>query len=200
MSVVVEDLGVASSSQFNSSYVGVLADAPSLTAPVVPPTKTYERTFNSSSWGSFYGTGAAVGSSSMYYNVVTQGQSPTGSGTQGAARGLWTFPSITSELSGATVDAMQIYITNQHTRWSTGATAYLFAHGYSSVPATLGASTSNQITQAFAKGQGIWITIPSSHFASWKSGAMRGYGLYTTGTDNYGYWAPSAQLWVRYTK
>ena len=166
--------------------------------PATAPVQTYENYYPSSSWNSYYGTGAQVASSSMYYDYVTQGQ--YGTATQGAARGLWTFPSMTTDLSGATISRAQIYIKNEHTRWNAGGTAYLFTHGNTSVPATLGASTTNQITQAFAKGQGIWIELPSSHFAGLKSGAIRGYGLYTTSSDDYGYWNKSAQIWIKYSK
>ena len=166
--------------------------------PATAPVQTYEKYYPSSSWCSYYGTGAQVASSSMYYNYVTQGQ--YGTATQGAARGLWTFPNMTSDLSGATISAAQIYIKNEHTRWGAGATAYLFTHGNTSVPTTLSASTTNQITQAFAKGQGVWIELPSSHFAGLKSGAIRGYGLYTTSSDDYGYWNKSAQIWIKYSK
>ena len=197
--IFVRDLGWKDgTSNVGFEYIGQVASAVTITGIPTAPVQNYEKYYPSSSWGTFYGTGAAVGSSSTWYNYVGQGQWSTG--TQGALRGLWTYPSMTSDLSGATISRAMLYIKNEHTRWGAGGTAYIFTHGNTSVPATLGASTTNQIAQAFAKGQGIWIELPSSHFAGLKSGAIRGYGLHTTGSDNYGYWNKASQIWIKYSK
>ena len=189
---LIEDVGSAAPGYGEFQYIN------SATVPPTAPTQSHERYYSSSSWGSFYGTGAAVGSGSTYYNSVTQGQWSTA--TQGAARGLWTFPSMVGDLSGATIEAAQIFLTNEHSRWNYGATAHLFSHDHTFVPATLAESTTNQFTCAFGKGQGLWVDIPSSHFAGLKLGAIRGYGLYTTGSDNYGYWNKASQIWIKYSK
>lgn len=168
-------------------------------APTPPPAKkTYNVTLNSTNAETYRGNGSRA---TGYIWEGKVGQGAYGTVTAGSLRGMWLFPtSITTTLNGATVNKVELYVKNEHTYGSAGATGYFHTHGHTSLPSTYTAGTSNQFSSKFSRGQGKWITLSAAVGTGLKSGAVRGIGMYTTGTSNYGFWARAAKLRITYTK
>lgn len=183
-SITVEDIGsaVPSGRQANTSSG---TSKGSLTK-----TKTYTATASKSyqSSGAAYGYGGSR---------VFQGSY----GSNSNLRGMWIFPtSILSDLSGATVNKVVLRLTNQHSYYNSGATARIVAHSSTSLPGTWSSPGSVIASVAFAKGQTRNIDLTSALKAGLKSGSIRGVGLYSTASGDYGYWSPTAELIITYTK
>lgn len=120
------------------------------------------------------------------------------------SRGHWIFPdaAIRSALSGATVNSGVLIIRNQHTYSSSGMTAVVKTHAYSSAPSTFG--TASAFTSVHVpKGGTVSIPLTPTILAGLKSGTVRGFSLDHgggTSTANYGYYSPTATLTINYTK
>jgi hypothetical protein len=165
-----------------------------------PPTtrKSYVTTWKSNGWAMYRSSGARKTNT----DDIKQGWSSY----DGDARGLWTFPSVTSALSGATVSKIEVYLYANHWYWNSGGTARVKVHGYSTIPGTLGGTS--PMTHAidstkWPKPGGRWVTLPSSLYAGFKSGTYRGVGVGPAGTTNllyYGRFNPGAQLRITYIK
>lgn len=199
----IEDVGMASQYTFNENWAG-LSDQINYpgendNTPTPPaPKQTVTKTYTATAAESYRGNNAKA-TGYVWQGKVSQGQYSTVSG--GALKGLWVFPNMTSDLSGATISKVELYVENQHTYANAGATAYFHTHGHTSIPTTYSGTSSNTFTSSFSRGQGKWITLNTTTYGNGlKSGAIRGFGIYTTGTANYAYFSPTARIRITYTK
>lgn len=151
-----------------------------------PPTvkKTYTRTYAASWSGSYDGAGAY---NSFYGNGVNQGYY---SSTNGNQKGMVGFPStVATDLTGATVNKVEVYLYANHWFYNYGGTAVLGVHGATSRPGTFSGSTNLLQSAGWPKPGGRWVTLPSSLYAGFAAGTYRGVVLGpgpTTGPSYYG--------------
>lgn len=184
--MVVQDLGLAAPTV-----------AENLDANVAPPpaVKNYTVTYNHSAVRSYLG-----GDGHYNYNTAKgyQGLQPYTS--NGNLKSIWTFPSVTTLLSGATVNKIEAYFYFEHWYYNAGGTARIRMHAHSSVPATFSATGNGMDSASWPIGAGRWVTVPSSLYSGWQSGAYRGFALVGDGTyQTYGI-ANAAKIRISYTK
>jgi hypothetical protein len=192
MELVIEDIGpdIPSTRLLNNST--------STTGQTSQPTsKTYTTTWNSTN----YATYRADGSKRTDTTDVIQGYSSF----NGDGEGLWIFPStIAGVLSGATVKKVEVYAYANHWYYNSGGTALIKVHGYTSEPATSPSMTTATSSANWPKPGGRWVTLPSSFWAGFKSGAYRGFGVGPAGSSNLLYYGrfngSGAKLRITYTK
>lgn len=146
------------------------------------------------------GVRSYTGSNATYaYNTSKgyQGLSPSGYGN---LKSIWTFPSVTSLLSGATVNEIWAYFYFEHWWYGSGGTARIALHGHSSVPGTYSSAGLAVSSGSWPRGAGRWVKLPSGLYSGFASGAYRGFALEGDGTYNtYGI-ANAARLRITYTK
>ena len=195
MRVVVEDIGP------NAPSTGILRTDTLYntveTAPTPPPTKkSYTKYYAPTGYRSFYTSG---GHYAYMQTKMFQGASPSAGGVQSIA----TFPSMTGDLSGATITSIKVYFYFDHWYYNSGGTARIHLHGATSLPSTKPAMTYAVSSSGWPKPGGRWVSIPSSFWAGFKSGTYRGIGLGdTTPTlTEYGYAAGyKTRIQIKYTK
>lgn len=146
-----------------------------------------------------YGKGTSLTSGEYAYaKSLYQGNPGTASGTKKSAV---VFPALTLPTysgSNTTIIKAELYIRNRHSYSASGLTAYLAAHIDENLSSTGGnnsqANTSTAptgisgtpFTSSFTKGQGKWVTLPSSWYASMTSNALRGFLLgLSSGTNTW---------------
>lgn len=175
--------------------VAVVTTAGGTAEPPTPPVKRYVKTYTRSWDGSYlngsYTSWSAGNCYQGYYSSGTPSRSMIG------------FPSMTSDLSGATVEKIEVYLYFAHWYYNAGGTASIWMHGATSRPSTFSSIGSGPVvTSSWGKGQGKWVTLPSSLYAGFKSGAYRGIALRAPGDSTnrtyYGY-ATGAQTKIRVT-
>ena len=119
-------------------------------------------------------------------------------GYDSARSGVIGFPSMVSELSGATIRNVRLRITNTDTNLPEGATARISLHGYTAAPATHSWSTDVPILEVpFTRGESQVIDIPDTYFAGVRSGMYRGVVLSSPqlGREYVGGWDGENALW-----
>ncbi|WGH21368.1 minor tail protein [Arthrobacter phage Emotion] len=162
-----------------------------------PEKKNYTKTYTASGYRSFYESNGgyyAYNTSKMY-----QGASPVAGGLQSIA----TFPSMTGDLSGATITSIKAYFYFEHWYYNSGGTAKIGVHGASSIPSTRPSITTVATSSSWPKPGGRWVSIPSSYWAGFKSGTYRGVALGDTSPSltEYGYArGSSTKIEIKYTK
>ncbi|MEU9774566.1 hypothetical protein [Streptomyces sp. NPDC047968] len=143
-----------------------------------PPKKTYTKTY-SASWSGSY---ANRGSYNSYYgNKCLQGYYSSTNGMQAALIG---FPSaLGSDLSGASIQKVELYLYFDHWYYNSGGKAVIKAHKHTSRPSSF-SSDSEAKTVAWGKNVGKWIDISSV----FDSTTWRGVALdpNNTSKDYYG--------------
>ncbi|QOP65080.1 minor tail protein [Arthrobacter phage Adumb2043] len=160
-----------------------------------PAPVTTTKEWAATSIKSFTGTGA-------YYNYNTgymySGLSPAG---YGDLRSVAVFPSLTSTLSGATINDIWIYVYYDFWYYGSGGNAAISLHGYSSQPASNPSLSFSMMSNGWPRAAGRWVRLPDSTYAGFKSGAWKGFGLggHGGGYTEYGY-AHNARIKIRYTK
>lgn len=151
-----------------------------------------------------YGKGTGTTNPFAYRYSIYQG---TSNAAGGVKKSVIIFPSL--GLENATITKLEVYLHNRYSYNSSGLTAYLGAHTYSSLPAS-SVSSSNvssvpATTATFARGEGKWVTLPSTWHSEFASGNAKGIllGLTNSSTKtwysgasqaNYGYfdgWDPT---------
>lgn len=186
--VVVEDVG------------GKVVYAPvfDITNSTVPAKTTYTKEY-SSAWMSTWGTNSGRRTDGKAY----QGNF---SSTNGNNYTKYGFPStIQTDLSGATVKKVELYLDNNHFYSNSGGNAIIGTHADTTQP-TGSSSTSGTYGRqsiAFTYGQAKWVTLSSVFGTDLKSGAAKGITLGRTsgGTlAEYAYFASSAKLRITYEK
>lgn len=161
-----------------------------------PVVKNYTKTYSANGYRSFYTSGGHYNwnTSKMY-----QGNSPGVGGLQSIA----TFPSMTGDLSGATITGMRAYFYFEHWYYNSGGTAKIGVHGSSSLPGTKPSITTVATSSSWPKPGGRWVNIPSAYWNGFKTGAYRGVALGDTSpsTTEYGYARGSAtKIEIKYKK
>lgn len=147
------------------------------------------------------GTKSYTGSGAFYnYNTgyMYSGLSPAG---YGDLRSVAVFPSLTSTLSGATINDIWIYVYYDFWYYGSGGTAAISLHGYSSLPASSPSLSYSMSSSGWPRAAGRWVRLPDSTYAGFKSGTWKGFGLggHGGGYTEYGY-AHDARIKIRYTK
>lgn len=142
-------------------------------------------------------------SDNTLYNYDTgrmyQGPSPAG---VGHLRSMAFFGDMTADLSGATINDMQVYIYFDHWYNNSGGIAKVGLHGHTgAIPATFNWAGWILDSAGWPKPGGRWLSIPSQYWAGFKSGAYRGItlGVNTAGYEHYGIANGSPQIYVQYT-
>ena len=158
----VDDVGLV------SSDLSVLYNNGSPPPPTQPPKKTYVTTWPASWSRSFSGSGAYI---AYYGSNMNQGYYDTTWGNQSAMAG---FPSVTSTLSGAVINKVELYILYNHWYYDAGGTAILGLHGQVNPPSTKSGLTGLWQISNWGRGVGKWISLGSSYFNGFLSGAYRG--------------------------
>lgn len=191
----VRDLGPAPGhSASATSGGGTPYTGSPVSSPAVPKvTKTQTWYYNSVR--SFLGNNAHyIHNPSKGY----QGQQPYTS--NGNLKSIWTFPSLTSTLSGATINWVEAYFYFEHWYANAGGTARIRMHGNSTQPGTYNGTGFGTNVGGWARGTGRWVRLPSSLHAGFLSGAYKGLALEGDGTFNtYGI-ANDARIRINYTK
>lgn len=159
--------------------------------------KPYTRTWDSTGHRTYSHTGLVS---------TRAGQSLVQGPMAGAnSRGHWIFPDATirSALAGNIPTSGTLTIRNQGTGSSSGVTAVLRTHAYSSAPATFGTSTPWR-TIHVPPGGTVEVPITAAIAAGLANGDVRGFSLDAgsgaTSSAYYGYFSPQATLKLNYTK
>ena len=163
------------------------ATADPVPPPKPPAPKTYTKTW-SPSWTQTYFDGGASKASANWNGEAAQGYY---NATTGYMKGLVGFPSMTAELSGATIKKIEVYVFAEHWWYGAGGTLVLGTHGSATTtaPATYTAGTSDLVRKKLGRGQGAWITMPSSTHPRIQSGSFRGIMAYIASTSKEYYGA-----------
>jgi len=163
-----------------------------------PAVNGYTKTY-SSTWMSSFGTGSGRRTDGRAYQGYY-------SSTNGSNYSKYGFPSqIQSDLAGATIKKVELYLDNNHFYSNSGGNAIIGTHANTVQPTGSTSLTGTFARQsiAFAKGQAKWVTLSNSFGTDLKSGAALGITLGRTSggsLSEYGYFASSAKLRITYEK
>ena len=162
----VEDMGLDVSDTFLQNFGGFAGQ------PAPPVTGRKASTVTWSAVGS--ATYRGDGSKRTDTGDVVQGYSSY----NGNGRGLWLFPAaMQSALAGATITKLEVYAYANHWWYNSGGTARIHLHGYSAAPASSPTLTYATQSTGWPKPGGRWVTIPSSFYPSFASGAYKGFAM-----------------------
>ncbi|MDJ0464976.1 hypothetical protein [Streptomyces sp. H27-C3] len=190
----VEDVGglVLETGRYNTGG-GSTTDPP----PTTPAPKKYVKTYGAI-WSGSYARRA--GYNSYYGNQMLQGYYSSTNGTQASLVGFG--GSLSSDLSGATINKAELYLYFAHWYSNAGGKAVIKAHGLTSRPSTF-SSDSEAMTVSWARNQGKWVDIT----AIFDSTKWRGIALDPNSTSSTYYGRATGvgegnppQLRVTYTK
>ncbi|AYN59106.1 tail protein [Arthrobacter phage Yang] len=177
----------------STSPTAIASTGGGTTGTKAPVTTTKE--YKANAIKSYTGTGA-------WYNYNTgymySGLSPA---NYGDLRSVATFPSFTSDLSGATVNDVWIYVYYDFWYYGSGGNAAISLHGYSTPPGSSPSLSFSMMSNGWPRAAGRWVRLPDSTYAGFKSGTYKGFGLggHGGGYSEYGY-AHDARIKIRYTK
>lgn len=210
-SLVIEDCGPQGQSFLGQGQVSGGGGTPAATTanptpvPVPAPvreTRDYVKTYDCT-WGRTWRASGSlrtdVGSD------LLQGQAATSGSTNNYA--MMGFPAqIASDLAGATVSKIELYMYAHHW-WGQSGSAVIGTHGQVAYPASFSYS-GQHIVSGWKRGEGRWVTLPREWHAGFKSGANRGVSLGGNTGDSplfyakfYGYATPRGpRMRVSYTK
>ena len=178
---------------------GVLSSQVSGGGTPVAVKATYTKYYGKVDQRSFDGNG-------NFYNYdvgrAYQGLQP---GTaNGDMRAMYFFGDMTADLAGATINDMQVYVYFDHWYYNSGGTARIGVHGWTGAPPTaFGYAGGGWILDSagWPKPGGRWLTIPSSYWNGFVTGAYRGITLgVNSGSYTYYGIASDCQIYVQYTK
>jgi hypothetical protein len=145
--------------------------------------KTYVKTFPATWTRLFAGSGTARADT---YNAI-QGYIST----YGDNRTYIGFADMTSALAGVAagdIKKVEVYLYCHWTAYTTGGTARIGFHGYSTSPATMSATTV-QLSTHFNRPQGRWVTLPlTTTPGNWITGTWRGITLGPAGSTSPTYY------------
>jgi hypothetical protein len=185
--LVVEDLGPTSPSTGNGVHLNGTVTPP-------PAVQTYVKQYGCNNSMNYTG-------SNTQYNWdlghMYQGLSPAG---QGNTKSIGLFPSMTGDLSGATINYMRAYFTFDHWYYNSGGTARIGVHGHTGIPATFSSGGVIIDSGGWPKPGSRWVDIPSAHWNGFKTGQWRGLTLEGDGGyGTYGY-AQRPTIEISYNK
>lgn len=194
--VVIEDIGLDVENtgvrRTDNNSKSVASDPPPPAPPPPPQPKNYTKKYWANGGRTFYTKG---GWRSQNRDKCYQGSMPGVGGVQSIA----TFPSMTGDLSGATITAMTAYVYMEHFYYGSGGQVKLIGHNrlssdISNMPDGWKLlKTSNRI----GRNSGVQIPIPRECWNDFKTGNLKGIGLGdsspTTGEYGYGPWK---RMWI----
>lgn len=170
---------------------------------VTPPTQ-YVKTYACNESASYQEDGSNRGVASCY-----QGRYSSTNGNQFSMIGF-DDATIRSNLSGATINKVELYLNNNHFYSNSGGNAVIGTHNQTTLSGTHSSSQINDNLQQthFDLGQAKWITIPNSIGNALRDNTAKGIALGpgpTTSQSYYGYFAGNGesgepQLRITYTK
>jgi hypothetical protein len=166
------------------------------------PTKSYTKSYLCSNSGSFDSDGDYI---SYYGDEMVVGFYSSGVG--GNRKSMAIFPSMTSDLSGATITGMSITFHNHHSYYNSGASYNIGLHGNTTLPSSYNSGTGSIISGSIAKGATKTVAIPSAYWAGFISGSYRGFNMsapssslsYYSKYDGNG-WTYEPKITVTYVK
>lgn len=170
---LIEDLGPRPVETGVKNNGGVVVNPP-------PAKKTYTKSYTADWVRSYNGSGNYMSDQ----DTANQGYYSSERGNQ---RSMIGFPgTVKTDLTGATVNKIEIYLYFQHWYSNAGGTAVIGCHGAEN-PVSTSSGTASIFTSAkWPKPGGRWVTLPSSTYDEWKSGAwcgiLLGPGDSTSGT------------------
>lgn len=185
--LVVEDAGPLTSQIDNGVHMNGTVAPP-------PAVNTYKKQYGSTGSMNYQGSNAQ-------YNYDTghmyQGLSPAGMGN---TKSISIHPSMTADLSGATINYVRVYFNFGHWYYNAGGTARIGLHGHASIPASFSGSGIVATSGGWPRPGARWVDLPSSVFAGFKSGAYK--GVYLEGDGTYGTYgiADRPTIEIGYTK
>lgn len=175
-----------------------------------PPTQ-YVKTYSANGSASYQGDDDIRSGIDECY----QGQYSSTNGNQYSVI-LFPYSTIASDLSGATINKVEVYLNNNHWYNNSGGTAVIGYHNSATTPSsfTYPSSTDNVTQSSFTYGQAKWVTVDNSIGTAFKNGTAKGIllgkgqtagGTLSTSKTYYGYFAGNGQsgepqLRITYTK
>jgi hypothetical protein len=123
----------------------------------------------------------------------------------GQRKGFWWFESSPIALSGKTIKSMRVWVQRASSGGNSGKVRiYLHPHTYGTKAATpsnpsLALETSFNVYVDLAWGEGAWVNIPSTWFASFQSGSYKGIGVWAGSTSRSYYAIMSGQATIEAT-
>ena len=167
LAVSVEDVG--------PHKADIMADRTGTTAAPKPPppvAKRYTKTYTSTGFETYDHNGSKTSDTDVVQGLYAGGP------TRLRRRGGWKFPSMTGDLSGATIEKVEMYIYLKHSYYTAGATVNPAVHN-GNIGTSLSAFTS---VYNWKRNTGKWITIKPEYHAGFKSGTYKGVGVISTNT------------------
>ena len=165
LAVSVEDVGPFAKD--------IMTDRTGTTAAPKPPPpapKRYKKTYSSTSFHTYNANNTDAGTPDVVQGLYAGGPSRL------RRRGGWKFPSFTNDLSGATVEKVEMYIYMNHSYYTAGATVNVATHS-GNISNSL--KSFRQVT-GWKRNTGRWITLPSSLYNGFKNGSYKGVGVIST--------------------
>ncbi|MDO5662867.1 MAG: hypothetical protein Q4G40_09240 [Brachybacterium sp.] len=167
--MTVEDLGPARG-ESGTDWASVGTPASTATPPQAPPPRV-EVQRHTRTWTP-QGHGGDVNGGEIVQGTY---------GSFGNRSGSWTMPGdMRTALQGSTIEKLEIYLHATHWYFNAGGTASIRATDGSAWKAWM----SSPVTSArWPRNQGRWVTIPSTWYRHFESGAWKGMGVHTTSTS-----------------
>ena len=164
------------------------------------PLRTTTKTYTSNGYRTYKGDGTERTGTDV--TGPRQGYSSA----NGDQKGLWTFPTISSDLTGATITRVRAYITSENWSGNSG-TAKFGVHNYTlaNAPASSPTLVANSDHTNWGEGVGKWVDLPnvSGLYAGLIAGTVKGISVGPAGTEDRlytGKFAASAQIEIQFTK
>lgn len=191
--ITIEDTG-PSIRNTGTSYMdeGTPAEGTASAPPKETPTKRYTKTYSSVNYYTYDNNGNATSDPDVVQGLYAGGPSSR------LRKGGWTFPSMTGDLAGATIEKVVVKLYMNHSYYTAGATVNVCTWG-GVLRDTL---TVQRTVTGWKRNTSKWLELPSSTFAGFKSGAIDGIGVKPTTTfaEQYARFATSAKIEITFVK
>lgn len=163
-----------------------------IATPTTPPVQTYIKTYTANGSGSYQNDGSNRGVSECYQGYY--------SSTNGNGFSIITFPyaTIQSDLSGATIKKVEVFLTNSHFFANSGGSAIIGTHNQTTASGNhVVSQITDDITRAsYAYGQAKWVTVSNTIGTALKANTAKGIALGpgpSTSNVYYGHFAGATQ-------
>lgn len=133
---------------------------------------------------------------------VKQGRTPDYPAA-GIYRSMVGFENMTSALSGADIELMQVRVRAEHWYSHAGGRVYLGLHGATGAPTNWQGVATGMAQAPLSIGGEAWITIPSQYYAGFRDGIYRGVTVFWDSPNavHYGRFTPGRfAIRATYTK
>jgi len=167
-------------------------------APPPPPPKQTTVKWESTGGNTYRVTQGYWDTQWAFATTVAQGR---WDGNTGLLAGAWFFGSGPSVAAGKNIKSIKVYIKREAAGGLGGAvTVTLRPHAYTSRPSGAPSFLAGSQNVSISRGEGKWVTLPSSFHTAFKSGGARGIGVQTTSTSqsNYARLLKAAALEITY--